>query len=81
MFVLAMTAFDIDQGPTVPLNEPDGVSDLHTGIVGNRSRTSHDSCHHAGPRGGIETVEVLPARGSPEGDLVVPITNLGEAED
>src|ERR1039457_1825429 len=35
MFVLAMAAFDIDQGPTVPFNEIDGVPDLHTDIVGN----------------------------------------------
>lgn len=35
--------------------------------------------HHAGARGGISIIEVLPGRGSPEGDTVVTITNLDEA--
>ncbi len=37
--------------------------------------------HHAGPRGGIEIVEVLPDRGAPEGDVAVSRTCLDEAED
>ncbi len=37
--------------------------------------------HHAGLRGGIDIVEVLPGRGAPEGELAVRIRNLGEAED
>jgi len=37
--------------------------------------------HHAGPRGGIEIVEVLPGRGAPEGEVAVTITSLTEAED
>jgi len=37
--------------------------------------------HKAGPRGGIEIVEELAGRGSPEGETVATITNLSEAED
>ncbi len=37
--------------------------------------------HHAGRRGGIDIVEVLLGRGSPEGEVVVSITSLDEAED
>jgi hypothetical protein len=41
-----------------------------------KARYSHD----AGYRGGIEIVEVLPRRGSPEGQVAVTITSLVEAE-
>jgi hypothetical protein len=37
--------------------------------------------HQTGPRGGIEMVEVLEGRGSPEGRSVTSIANLREAED
>lgn len=37
--------------------------------------------HRTGARGGIDVVEILPGRGSPEGNTVASITNLGEAED
>ena len=37
--------------------------------------------HKAGPRGGIEIVETLSEPGSPDGDVVVTVTNLDEAED
>ena len=37
--------------------------------------------HRAGSRGGIEIVEVLPGRGSPEGDVAMQVTSLNEAED
>ena len=36
--------------------------------------------HSIGGRGGIQIVEVLPGRGSPEGDIVISITSLSEAE-
>ena len=36
--------------------------------------------HRAGPRGGIDIIEILPGRGSMPGTTVVSITNLGEAE-
>lgn len=32
-------------------------------------------------RGGVEIVEVLPRRGAPEGDAVLQVRNLSEAED
>jgi xanthine dehydrogenase molybdopterin-binding subunit B len=37
--------------------------------------------HEVGARGGIQIVEVLPGRGSPEGDTVIQIKNLSEAEN
>ena len=37
--------------------------------------------HKAGPRGGIEIVEVLPGRGSPVSKPVTTIKSLREAED
>jgi hypothetical protein len=37
--------------------------------------------HKAGPRGGIEIIEVLPGRGAPEGKMVLQVTNLTVAED
>ena len=37
--------------------------------------------HRAGARGGIEIVEVLDGRGSPEGERVALIKSLCEAED
>lgn len=36
--------------------------------------------HRAGPRGGIKIIEVLPGRGAPEGQIVMEIKNLAEAE-
>jgi hypothetical protein len=36
--------------------------------------------HQVGGRGGLEIVEVLPGRGAPEGEVVVRIANLDEAE-
>ena len=36
--------------------------------------------HKAGPRGGIEVVEVLAGRGAPEGQVVAQATKLAEAE-
>lgn len=36
--------------------------------------------HNVGPRGGIEILEVLPGRGSPDGRTVVTITRLKEAK-
>jgi|SRR5882724_7359740 len=46
-------------------------------IGGRTFKAKYD--HHAGPRGGISIIEVLPGRGSPEGDTVVTIRNLREA--
>ena len=37
--------------------------------------------HRIGSRGGIQIVEILPGRGSPEGQVVRSITNLEEAAD
>jgi hypothetical protein len=37
--------------------------------------------HDILPRGGIEVVEVLPGRGSPDGRIVLTIANLQDAED
>jgi hypothetical protein len=37
--------------------------------------------HRAGARGGIDIVEILDGRGSPEGKTVTSITNLREAEE
>lgn len=37
--------------------------------------------HKAGPRGGIEIIEVLRGRGAPEGNTVLQVTNLADAED
>lgn len=37
--------------------------------------------HRAGSRGGIDIVEILEGRGSPEGETVTSITNLREAEE
>ena len=36
--------------------------------------------HSIGGRGGIQIVEVLSGRGSPEGDIVIEIKSLSEAE-
>jgi hypothetical protein len=36
--------------------------------------------HKAGPRGGIDLIEVLPGRGMPEGPTVRSIRSLSEAE-
>lgn len=36
--------------------------------------------HHAGVKGGIQIIEVLPSQGSPEGAKAMSITNLDEAE-
>lgn len=36
--------------------------------------------HRAGPRGGVDIVEEFPGRGAPEGQTVVSITNLQDAE-
>src|SRR5438105_4349560 len=37
--------------------------------------------HDAGPRGGIQIVEVLPGRGAPEGRVAMSITSLSDAEE
>ena len=37
--------------------------------------------HRAGARGGIDIVELLPLRGSPDGDVVVSVTSLADAEN
>jgi hypothetical protein len=37
--------------------------------------------HRAGTRGGIDIVEIIEGRGSPEGKTVTSITNLREAEE
>jgi hypothetical protein len=37
--------------------------------------------HKTGARGGIDIVEILAGRGSPEGNTVISITRLQEAED
>jgi hypothetical protein len=37
--------------------------------------------HKTGPRGGIEIIEVLHGRGAPEGNSVLQVTNLADAED
>jgi hypothetical protein len=36
--------------------------------------------HKVGPEGGVEIVEVLPERGSPDGEVVVRLTNLEDVE-
>ena len=36
--------------------------------------------HKLGGRGGIEIVEILPGRGSPDGEVLLEVTNLAEAE-
>ena len=45
---------------------------------GRQFKTKYD--HKAGPRGGIDILEVLSSRGTPEGGKVMQITNLTEAE-
>src|SRR5208282_4959614 len=35
--------------------------------------------HHSGPRGGIDIVQIIAGRGSPEGKTVCSIQNLKEA--
>lgn len=47
-------------------------------LNGRRFKAKYN--HRTGARGGIELVEVLPGRGSPEGRTVVTITSLTEAE-
>lgn len=37
--------------------------------------------HKAGPRGGIEIIEVLPGPGAPEGKTVATISSLKDAQD
>jgi hypothetical protein len=37
--------------------------------------------HDAGPRGGIQIIEILLGRGGPEGEVALNITDLDEAED
>lgn len=37
--------------------------------------------HRAGMRGGIDIVEVVPGQGAPDGEIVLRITNLTEAEN
>jgi hypothetical protein len=37
--------------------------------------------HQAAFRGGIDIVEVLPGRGEPDGDIVIRVTSLAEAEE
>jgi hypothetical protein len=37
--------------------------------------------HHAGQRGGLHIVEVLPGKGAPEGPVIISITTLSEAEE
>jgi hypothetical protein len=46
---------------------------------GRQFKAKYD--HKAGPRGGIDIIEVLPGRGAPEGGTVTKITDLTEAED
>lgn len=36
--------------------------------------------HRTGKRGGIQVVEVLPGRGAPDGDVLVQVRSLDEAE-
>ncbi len=36
--------------------------------------------HTAGPRGGIEVVQVLPGHGAPDGEVMVRVAKLGDAE-
>jgi hypothetical protein len=36
--------------------------------------------HKVGHRGGIKIIEVLPGRGAPEGQVVIEVKNLTEAE-
>lgn len=52
---------------------------LQFGFQGRSFKAKYN--HKTGPRGGIEIVEVLEGRGSPEGNAVVSIANLHEAED
>jgi hypothetical protein len=46
---------------------------------GRQFKAKYD--HKAGPRGGIDIIEVLPGRGAPEGGTVMQVRNLTEAED
>ena len=46
---------------------------------GRRFKARFD--HQAARRGGIEIVEVLPGRGAPDGDIVLRVTSLAEAEE
>jgi hypothetical protein len=46
---------------------------------GRRFKVRYD--HQASLRGGIDILEVLPGRGAPDGQRVIRITNLDEAED
>jgi hypothetical protein len=50
---------------------------LQFNVGGTRLKAKYN--HRTGPRGGIQILEVLPGRGSPEGRTVVSITNLREA--
>ena len=36
--------------------------------------------HKTGPRGGIDIVEILPSRGSPEGKVAIHVKSLADAE-
>lgn len=52
---------------------------LQFGFQGRSFKAKYN--HKTGSRGGIEIVEVLEGRGSPEGKTVTSIANLNEAED
>jgi hypothetical protein len=52
---------------------------LRFGFHGRSFKAKYN--HGTGTRGGIEIVEVLDGRGSPEGRSVASIANLREAED
>ena len=51
---------------------------LHFNFAGKSFKAKYD--HRAGSRGGVDIVEVLSGRGSPEGRTVLSVTSLREAE-
>jgi hypothetical protein len=52
---------------------------LHFSFANRKFKAKYN--HQAGPRGGIDIVEVLAGRGAPEGNTVISIQNLADAED
>lgn len=64
-----------------PLDAKPGVNRLRQVLFesgGRRFKARYN--HRAGPRGGIEIVEVLPGRGMPDGPILLRIESLEDAE-
>ena len=72
----ALKAIQRVAGPTLRLSRSRQITFERSG---HKFKARYN--HKAGPRGGIEIVEVLPGRGMPDGETVVQITSLAQAED